>query len=45
MWRPGKVRFLIGVKNPLHIPPTATASRRDPICGIAPLLESRRRSG
>jgi hypothetical protein len=30
MWRPGKQRFLIGVKNRLHIPPTATARRRVP---------------
>jgi hypothetical protein len=25
MWRPGKLRFLIGVKNPLSIRPAATA--------------------
>jgi hypothetical protein len=25
MWRPGKLRFLIGVKNPLPIRPAATA--------------------
>jgi len=25
MWRPGKGRFLIGVKNPLPIRPAATA--------------------
>jgi hypothetical protein len=35
MWRPGKGRFLIGVKNPLHIRPTATASQHAP-CGAAP---------
>jgi len=28
MWRPGKLRLLIGVKNPLPIRPTATASQR-----------------
>src|SRR6266478_6363187 len=27
MWRPGKLRFLIGVKNPLPIRPTATARK------------------
>src|SRR5215469_4244271 len=27
MWRPGKLRFLIGVKNRLHIQPAATAGR------------------
>jgi hypothetical protein len=26
MWRPRKERFLIGVKNPLHIPRTAAAA-------------------
>jgi hypothetical protein len=30
MWRPGKVRFLIGVKNPLPIRPAATASQCAP---------------
>ena len=45
MWRPGKQRFLIGVKNRLHIPPTATARRRGPLGGIAPSLDSRLRSG
>jgi hypothetical protein len=30
MWRPGKGRFLIGVKNPLPIRPAATASQRAP---------------
>ena len=24
MWRPGEMRFLIGMKNPLHIRPTAS---------------------
>jgi len=28
MWRPGKLWFLIGVKNPLPIRPAATASQR-----------------
>jgi hypothetical protein len=35
MWRPGKLRFLIGVKNPLPIGrprPPANA----PLCGAAP---------
>ena len=45
MWRPGKVRFLIGVKNPLHTRPTATPSRRGPLGRIAPSLDSRLRSG
>jgi hypothetical protein len=30
MWRPGKGRFLIGMKNPLPIPSTTTASQRAP---------------
>ncbi len=30
MWRPGKLRFLIGVKNPLPIRPAATARKRAP---------------
>jgi hypothetical protein len=30
-WRPGKLRFLIGVKNPLPIRPTAIASQRAPL--------------
>jgi hypothetical protein len=30
MWRPGKGRFLIGVKNPLPIRPAAIASQRAP---------------
>ena len=30
MWRPGKQRFLIGVKNRLHTLPTVTARRRVP---------------
>ena len=30
MWRPGKVRFLIDVKNPLPIRSTTTASQRAP---------------
>jgi hypothetical protein len=39
MWRPGNERFLIGVKNPLHIRPTATPDGAVP-CGIAPSLDS-----
>jgi hypothetical protein len=35
MWRPGKGRFLIGVKNPLPIRPAATASQRAPFQGRA----------
>jgi hypothetical protein len=31
IWRPGKLRFLIGVNNPLPIPPAATASQRTPL--------------
>jgi hypothetical protein len=44
MWRPGKERFLIGVKNRLHIRPTATPDGAVP-CGIAPSLDSEQRSG
>jgi hypothetical protein len=40
MWRPGKERFLISVKNPLHIPPAATARQRGPLGGTAPSLDS-----
>jgi hypothetical protein len=40
MWRPGKQRFLISVKNRLHIPPTATARLGGPLGGIAPSLDS-----
>jgi hypothetical protein len=32
MWRPGKMRFLIGVKNRLHIRP-ATTARHEPLPG------------
>jgi hypothetical protein len=39
MWRPGKLRFLIGVKNPLPIRPTAIASPRAP-SGDAPSLSN-----
>jgi hypothetical protein len=35
MWRPGKLRFLIGVKNPLPIRLAATASQRAPLRGRA----------
>src|ERR1700736_691105 len=31
MWRPGKLRFLIGVKNPLPIRPATTARKRGPL--------------
>jgi hypothetical protein len=37
MWRPGKLGFLIGMKNPLPIRPAATARQR------APLRRARRR--
>jgi hypothetical protein len=37
MWRPGKLRFLSGVKNSLPIRPIATARQR------APLRRARRR--
>jgi hypothetical protein len=33
MWRPGKLRFLIGVKNPLPIRRTATARKHGPLRG------------
>jgi len=35
MWRPGKGRFLIGMKNPLPTRSAATASQRAPY-GAAP---------
>jgi hypothetical protein len=31
MWRPGKLRFLIGVKNPLPIRHAATARKQRPL--------------
>ena len=31
MWRPGKLRFLVGVKNPLPIRPTAIARKHGPL--------------
>jgi hypothetical protein len=31
MWRPGKMRFLIGMKNPLPIRPAATARQNGPL--------------
>jgi hypothetical protein len=44
MWRPGKLRFLIGVKNPLPIdrprPPENTAP-----CGTPPVARFALRSG
>lgn len=44
MWRPGKTRFLIGVKNRLHIQPAAIAGCAA-LTGLAPRLDSRLRSG
>jgi hypothetical protein len=35
MWRPGKMRFLIGMKNPLPIRPAATARQHGPLRGRA----------
>jgi len=35
MWRPGKMRFLIGMKNPLPIRPSATARQHGPSRGRA----------
>src|SRR5215472_13164080 len=34
-WRPGKLRFLIGVKNPLPIRPTVIARKHGPLRGHA----------
>jgi hypothetical protein len=34
-WRPGKLQFLIGVKNPLPIRPTAIARKHGPLRGRA----------
>jgi hypothetical protein len=31
MWRPSELQFLIGVKNPLSIRPTATARKHNPL--------------
>jgi hypothetical protein len=45
MWRPGKLRFLIGVKNPLPIRPTATASQRAPFAAPRRSPDSRLQSG
>jgi hypothetical protein len=36
MWRPGKLRFLIEVKNPLLIRPAETARKRGP-CRAPPV--------
>jgi len=44
IWRPGKLRFLIGVKNALPIRPAATARKHGP-CGAAPSPDSRLQSG
>jgi hypothetical protein len=35
MWRPGKLQFLIGVKNPLPIRPAGTARKHGPLRGRA----------
>jgi hypothetical protein len=35
MWRPGKMRFLIDMKNPLPIRPAATARQHGPLRGRA----------
>jgi hypothetical protein len=35
MWRPGKLRFLIDVKNPLSIRPAVTARKHGPLQGRA----------
>jgi hypothetical protein len=35
MWRPGKMRFLVGMKNPLPIRPAATARQNGPLRGRA----------
>jgi len=45
MWRPGKLRFLIGVKNPLPIRPAAAASQRAPLRGPRRSPDSQRQSG
>src|SRR3954469_24158536 len=44
MWRPGKGRVLMGVKNPLPIRPAAIASQRTPP-GPPPSPGSQRQSG
>jgi hypothetical protein len=45
MWRPGKLRFLIGVKNPLPIRPAATARKHGPLRGPRRSPDSRLQSG
>jgi hypothetical protein len=35
MWRPGKLRFLIGGKNPLPIRPAVTTRKHGPLQGRA----------
>jgi hypothetical protein len=35
IWRPGKLRFLIGVNNPLPIPPPRPPANA-PLCRAAP---------
>jgi len=44
-WRPGKLRFLIGVKNPLPIRPTAIARKHGPLCEAAPFARFGLQSG
>jgi hypothetical protein len=47
MWRPGKLWFLIGVKNPLSIRPAATASQRAPLrrCAVRQIRDFSRAPG
>src|SRR5438477_13048879 len=45
MWRPGKLRFLIGVKNPLPIRPAVTARKHGPLRGPRRSPDSRLQSG
>src|SRR5205823_14486171 len=45
MWRPGKLRFLIGVKNPLPIRPAVTARKHGPLAGPRRSPDSRLQSG
>src|SRR5437868_13306530 len=45
MWRPGKLWFLIGVKNPLPIRPAAPASQRAPFAALRRSPDSRLQSG
>ena len=45
MWRPGKGRFLIDMKNPLPIRPAATASQLAPLSGPRRSPDLQRQSG